>query len=122
MVPHCEEEYIMSYVREEHAILSFTHRTEQERKKKRLSYIKNKSSELHTCVLSKGKRERETETKLHSFIDRRKNLDAQEEKKSLVFFAEFLGSFFSCFLACSLYSCFFIAVIDGVLFFSVLLN
>jgi hypothetical protein len=54
--------------------------------------------------LSIGKREgererekkRETETKLHSFISRRKNRDAQEAKKSLVFFLRnFLGHFFS---------------------------
>jgi hypothetical protein len=77
MVPHCEEEtrriYYMSYVREQ-AILPFTHRTEQKKsKKKRLSYVKNKSSGLHTCVLSTGKREEKKEKKrpnfIHSFIE-----------------------------------------------------
>jgi hypothetical protein len=48
----------MSYVREQ-AILSFAHKTEQERK--RLLYVKNKWSSLHTCVLSIGKREKQRE-------------------------------------------------------------
>jgi len=93
MVPHCEEGtrriYYMSYVREQ-AILSFTHRTEQEskKKKKRLPYVKNKSSGLHTCVLSIGKREKKKEKQrpnfIHSFIEEKTQM--HKKKKISRFF------------------------------------
>lgn len=99
MVPHCEEGtrriYYTSYVREQ-AILSFIHRTEQARKK-RLPYIKNKSSGLHTCVLSMGKREGEGERAsekkkkekqrpnfIHSFVEEKTEM--HKKQKNLSFF------------------------------------
>jgi len=97
MVPQCEEEtrriYYMSYVREQ-AVLSFTHRTEQESKKKEKTVVCKEQiiGPAHMRFVDRKKRERkkrETETKLHLFIYRRKNRDAQEQKISRFFLQNF---------------------------------
>jgi hypothetical protein len=107
MVPYYEEGtrriYYMSYVKEQAILLSFTHRTEQESKKKKEKTVVCKEQIIgpaHMRFVDRKKREKKEKqrpTFIHSFI---------EEKKSLVFFAEFLGSFFFlCFLACMLIRC-----------------
>ncbi len=81
----------MSYVREQ-AILSFTHRTEQESKKKKTVVCKEQIIELAHMRLSIGKKEkkkRETETKFHSFIHRRKKPRCTRRKKISLFLRNF---------------------------------